>query len=52
MLKDFVRAAKPDEKELKKEIKLQQEQLAAYQMQIKERKLPVMVIFEGWGSAG
>ena len=52
MLKDFVRAAKPDEKELKKEIKLQQEQLAAYQMQIKERKLPVMVIFEGWGAAG
>ena len=34
MLKDFVKAVKPDEKELKKELKLQQEQLAAYQIQV------------------
>ena len=52
MLKDFAKAAKPEDKEIKKEIKLQREKLAAYQMKIKEMKLPVMVVFEGWGAAG
>ena len=52
MLKDFVKAAQPEESEFKKELKEAQEKLAGYQMQIKEAKLPVMVIFEGWGAAG
>ena len=52
MLKDFVKAAVPEEEEFKKELKEAQEKLNSYQMQIKEAKLPVMVIFEGWGSAG
>ena len=52
MLKDFVKAAEPQEDELKKELKQAQEKLFGYQTQIKEAKLPVMVIFEGWGSAG
>ena len=52
MLKDFVKAAEPEEEELKKELKQAQEKLAGYQMQIKNAKLPVMVIFEGWGAAG
>ena len=52
MLKDFVKAAEPEEEELKKELKEAQEKLFGYQMQIKQAKLPVMVIFEGWGAAG
>jgi len=52
MLKDFVKAVEPEEEEFKKELKEAQEKLFSYQMQIKEAKLPVMVIFEGWGSAG
>ena len=52
MLKDFVKAQEPDEEELRKELKEAQEKLAGYQMQIKSAKLPVMVIFEGWGAAG
>ena len=52
MLKDFVKAQEPEEEELRRELKEAQEKLAGYQMQIKNAKLPVMVIFEGWGAAG
>ncbi|MDY6286014.1 MAG: polyphosphate:AMP phosphotransferase [Bilifractor sp.] len=52
MLKNFVKAVPPEEEELKKELHEQRDALAAYQMKIKEAKLPVMVIFEGWGAAG
>ena len=45
MLKDFVKAAEPGEEEFKKELKEAQEKLNGFQMQIKEAKLPVMVIF-------
>lgn len=52
MLKEFAKAAVPEAEELKTELKAAQAQLAGYQMKIKEAKLPVMVIFEGWGAAG
>ena len=52
MLKDFVKAAKPDEETIRAELKKEQEILAGYQTRIKEAKLPVMVIFEGWGASG
>ena len=52
MLKDFVKAVEPDEDALKAELKQAQEKLFGFQTQIKEAKLPVMVIFEGWGAAG
>ena len=52
MLKDFVRAEQPEDEQLSLEVKQAREQLAGYQTQIKEAKLPVMVIFEGWGAAG
>ena len=52
MLKDFVKAIEPEEEELRKELKEAQAKLAGFQTQIKEAKLPVMVIFEGWGAAG
>lgn len=37
---------------LKELIKAEREKLSASQMKIKEAKLPVMVIFEGWGASG
>ena len=52
MLKDFVKAAEPGEEEFKQELKQAQEKLFSFQTKIKEAKLPVMVIFEGWGAAG
>ena len=52
MLKDFVKAAEPVEEEFKQELKQAQEKLFSFQTKIKEAKLPVMVIFEGWGAAG
>lgn len=52
MLKDFVKAVPPEEEEMKKELREQRDTLAGYQMKIKEAKLPVMAIFEGWGAAG
>ncbi len=52
MLKEFAKATPPEADELKAELKAAQAQLAGYQMKIKEARLPVMVIFEGWGAAG
>ncbi len=52
MLKDFARATKPEKEELKARTAIEQARLAANQMRIKNAKVPVMVIFEGWGSAG
>ena len=52
MLEDFVKAEVPEEQQLKSELKAAQDKLFAYQTKIKEAKLPVMVIFEGWGAAG
>ncbi|MCR4805207.1 MAG: polyphosphate:AMP phosphotransferase [Clostridia bacterium] len=52
MLKDFVKALPPEADQLSSEVKKEQEKLFASQMKIKEAKLPVMVIFEGWGAAG
>ena len=45
MLTDFVKAAVPEEEELKSELKAAQEKLAGFQTRIKEGKLPVMVVF-------
>ena len=52
MLKDFVKAVPPEEEQIKKELAEAQNKLSVYQLKIKEKKLPVMVIFEGWGAAG
>ena len=52
MLKDFVKAERPEDDIIAQEVKQAREKLAVYQTQIKEAKLPVMVIFEGWGAAG
>ncbi|MBR2122452.1 MAG: polyphosphate:AMP phosphotransferase [Lachnospiraceae bacterium] len=52
MLKDYVKTAAPEAEELNNELEAAREKLSGYQMKIKEAKLPVMVIFEGWGAAG
>ena len=52
MLKGFARANKPDKAEIKQRTDEEQAKLAANQIRIKEAKVPVMVIFEGWGSSG
>ena len=52
MLKDFAKAARPTKEEVKQRMEIEQAKLAANQIRIKEAKVPVMVIFEGWGSAG
>ncbi|MBR0396923.1 MAG: phosphate--AMP phosphotransferase [Eubacterium sp.] len=52
MLKDFVKAVKPEKEVLRQRLAEEREKLAARQLQIKEAKLPVMVVFEGWGAAG
>ena len=51
MLKDIARASRPDKAELKARTEAEQAKLAANQMRVKEAKVPVMVIFEGWGAA-
>ena len=52
MLKNVNFTEKPEEDELKARLKAAREKLAALQMQIKEHKLPVLVLVEGWGTAG
>ncbi len=52
MLTDFVKSYQPDKETVKASLKAEREKLNAVQMKIKDARLPVMVIFEGWGSAG
>ncbi len=52
MLKSFAKPPKPAKDEIKARIEVEQEKLASNQMAIKEARVPVMVIFEGWGAAG
>ena len=52
MLKDFAIAERPEKEELDRRIEEEQAKLAANQMRIKEAKVPVMVLFEGWSAAG
>lgn len=52
MLKNRILAEKPSEEELKNRLKAAREKLAAQQMQIKDHKLPVLVLLEGWGTSG
>ncbi|MCR5294547.1 MAG: polyphosphate:AMP phosphotransferase [Lachnospiraceae bacterium] len=52
MLKDFAKAYQPDKETVKASLRSERDRLFANQMKIKDAKLPVMVIFEGWGAAG
>ena len=52
MLKDWIKAEKPEKEEIRERLEKAREKLNGMQMAIKEKKLPVLVIFDGWGGAG
>lgn len=52
MLKEFNKMEKPQEGELQERLEEAKRKLSAQQMMLKEHKLPVLVLFEGWGAAG
>ena len=52
MLGDWKEERKPEEEELKARLTAAREKLARQQMLIKEKKIPVLVLVEGWGASG
>lgn len=52
MLKNWARPEKPEGEELKQRLKAAEEKLSQQQMRLKEKRLPVLVLIEGWGAAG
>ncbi len=52
MLKNWNKPERPKEEELEERLQAARAKLSVQQMQIKEHKLPVFVLFEGWGTAG
>ncbi len=52
MLKNIEYQEKPEKEELKKRLRQAKEELFSRQMKLKENKLPVIVLVEGWGTSG
>lgn len=52
MLKNWNKSTKPETEELEQRLKEAKVQLAQRQIKMKEKKLPVLVLLEGWGAAG
>lgn len=52
MLKDWNRPERPSDEEIDTRLKIARENLTRNQIKVKEGKIPVFVIFEGWGAAG
>ncbi len=52
MLKNVQYMEKPEEEDLKQRLKKAREKLASQQMLLKDHKVPVLVLVEGWGTAG
>ncbi len=52
MLKGWNGVSKPSEEEMQKRLAAVLEKLAVQQVQLKEKKLPVVVLVEGWGTSG
>ena len=52
MLKSWTPAEMPEKSDLKEQMTAMQDRLYDLQMKIKEHKLPVLVLFEGWSAAG
>lgn len=52
MLRNRELAERPSQEELKMRLRAAREKLSSQQMQIKEHRLPVLVVVEGWGTAG
>lgn len=52
MLKDEEKIIIPDDQEIDKRLDIARAKMFDIQTQIKEKKLPVIVLFEGWGASG
>ena len=52
MIRNAIFAEKPEDLELKERLKAAQAKLFAQQMLLKDHKVPVFVLMEGWGTAG
>ena len=52
MLENWIKPQIPEEQELDERLHAARSKLSVLQMQIKEHGLPVLVLFEGWGTAG
>ncbi len=52
MLKNWIRPDKPEREELRARLKAAGQRLETQQMLLKDKKLPVLVLIEGWGAAG
>lgn len=52
MLKEWVKEPRPTDEELGERLEKARAALAARQMMIRDKKLPVLVIMDGWGAAG
>ena len=50
MLKEWEKSEKPSEEEIKARLEAVKEKLARQQLLIKEKKVPVLVVLEGWGT--
>ena len=51
MLKSWTPGEEPDKDEMKVQLEKTRNRLYDLQMKIKEHKLPVLVLFEGWSAA-
>ena len=52
MLKEWVPGEIPEKEELETQLERDRARLYELQMKIKEHKIPVLVLFEGWAAAG
>ena len=52
MLKNWIVPLQPEKEELEERLQKARARLSAQQMKLKEHKLPVLVLMEGWGAAG
>ncbi len=52
MLENWNRPERPDDEELEERLEAAREKIFRQQMMIKEHGLPVLVLLEGWGTAG
>ena len=48
MLKDWNKPERPSDEEIDTRLKIARENLTRNQIKVKEGKIPVFVIFEGW----
>lgn len=52
MLQQYQGPQRPSKEEIEERLAAARDKLSVQQLLIKERKLPVLVLFEGWGAAG